>query len=126
MEIVALTLSDVRLLAARHAEHGNSVLRMAGALKEARAGDALVRLRTLRNLERRFEVDLGALCDRWSRRDRPGTHPIERTVLDYVARWGQPTQPSVGDDRVLWVLVDRLRAVREWMTDPQLASEPDR
>ena len=122
MEIISLTPTDVHLLAARHAEHGNSVRRMAGALREARARDALVRLRTLRRVERRFDVDLGALCDRWLRRDRPGTHPIERRVLEYVATWKQES----GGERVLWIVVDRLRAVRHWIAEGELASERER
>ncbi len=126
MDVVSLTLADCRLLAARCREHGNSYLRMTAALKEAKAGETLERLRALRRIERRFAVDLGQLCCRLERRDEPGTHPIERWMLGYVARWeGSGHVDSKSREPRLWVLLDRLREVREWITEGPMVGEPE-
>ncbi|MGH7482586.1 MAG: hypothetical protein ACRELV_10555 [Longimicrobiales bacterium] len=127
MEILILTVSDARLLAARHAEHGNSVRRMMSALREAGCPDAPHRLRALRRIERRFDVDLGALCHRFLHREDPETHALERSVLEYVAHWRcpVPTADAGPEDRALWIDVDRLRALRAWLEETALAPERD-
>ncbi len=121
MEVVQLDEADCRLLAARFEQHGNSHRRMAGALREADATEMLARLRALRALERRFAIDLGSLCYRFGRRDAAGTHPLERSVLDYVAR------ESIGPDgrRDLLVMVDRVRSVRTLIEQGRLVHDPD-
>lgn len=120
MEVIRLTPGDCGLLAARFGEHDNSHRRMAAALQEAGAHEPLERLRALRRLERRFEVDLGSICWRHARRENPEVHPIERYVVDYV------TQSCTGDDGTeeLLVLLDRVRQVRELM-EGRLVGEPE-
>ena len=87
LEVVTLTRSDCALLAARYGEHGNSHRRMLGALEEAAAAAAFSRACVLRQLEKRVGVDLGMLCYRFEHRADQHTHPIERSVLEYVAHW---------------------------------------
>lgn len=120
MEVLQLTPGDCGLLAARFGEHDNSHRRMSAALREAGARGPLERLRALRRLERRFDVDLGSICWRFRRRDDPGMHPIERYVVDYVA------QESVSDDGsdALLILLDRVRHVRDLM-EGRLVGEPE-
>jgi hypothetical protein len=110
-QVVRLTESDYRLLAARFAEHENSNRRMRAALLEAGAAEAVARLQALRTVERSFAIDLGSLCHRFLRCDDAATHPLERMVLTYVACWGHC--PDAGAQ--LLVLVDRVREVRELM-----------
>jgi hypothetical protein len=120
-EVLRLDEVDCRLLSARFRQHANSHRRMAGALREAGALEMLDRLRALRGLERRFAIDLGSLCHRFERRNDAGTHPIERSVLSYVAR--ERTGP---DGRMeLLVLVDRVRSVRALIERGPLVYEPD-
>jgi len=121
MEVVQLDEADCRLLAARFEQHGNSHRRMAGALREAGALDLLERLRALRGLERRFAIDLGSLCHRFQHRDAAGTHPIERSVLAYVAT--ERTGPD--GRRGLLVMVDRVRSVRALIEQGRLVHDPD-
>jgi hypothetical protein len=109
VDVVCLSSADRQLLSARFAEHGNSHRRMASALEEAGAGEALERLTALRRVERRFAIDLGSLCHRYERRNDPAVHPIERMVLSYVAC----RRLSADGSEELWVLVDRVREVRE-------------
>lgn len=144
MDLVALTLEDYRALVARFGEHGNSHRRMMGALREAGASAALERLRALRRMERRFDVDLGALCWRVEHRDDPATHPIERWVLDYVTRrsregrarpvpesgrsLGLPLEQESAphaDATHLWVMLDRLREVRAWIDEGRMVPESE-
>jgi hypothetical protein len=120
MEVVCLSSQDRRLLAARFAEHGNSQRRMKSALVEAGAEAAAARLAALRLLERHYDVDLGEICHRFSRRNLPDTHPIERFVMSYIAE----ERAHAAGRQELWVLVDRLRQVRELM-DGRLVGEPD-
>lgn len=116
MDVICLTSQDCSALAARYSQHGNSHRRMAAAVREAGAGDALERLRALRRLERRFEVDLGALCHRFLHRDDPATHPIERWLLHYIAHESPSSSvDDAGPD--VWVLLDRLREVRQWIEE---------
>lgn len=119
MEVVCLSAQDRRLLAARFAEHGNSQRRMRSALVEAGADAAAARLGALRMLERRYDLDLGEICHRFGRRNLPDTHPIERFVMSYIAE-----ERACAGRNELWVLVDRLRQVRELM-DGRLVGEPD-
>jgi hypothetical protein len=123
MDIVSLTPTDFRLLTARFMEHDNSHRRMTSALAEAGAHAARERLAALRSMEIRFGIDLGSLCYRFSHRSDPGTHPIEQTVLAYVAQW----RCSSDGREELWVLLDRVRQVRELMVEGegQLAREPE-
>lgn len=120
MEVLRLTPGDRDLLAARFGEHANSYRRMVGALKEAGAPGPLARLRALRDLERRFEVDLGSICWRLGRVDDPQTHPIERYIVQYVTR--QNTDEH-GEEELL-VLLDNVRQVRELM-EGRLVGELD-
>ncbi|MEX0891410.1 MAG: hypothetical protein WEB88_04510 [Gemmatimonadota bacterium] len=110
VRVVRLSLTERGLLAARYAEHGNSTRRMRTALREAGAPEVAERLDTLRLVERRFDVDLGEVCHRFARRHRPDTHPIERLVVEYIAR---PADDQDSGD--LLVLLDRLARVRELM-----------
>jgi hypothetical protein len=117
VNVVCLSPRDRELLMARFAEHGNSHRRMRGALAEA--GVAVGRLDALRRLERRFSIDLGSLCHRWSRRDHADTHPIERFVVNYVTG----TRQHGTGDAELWVLLDRVAEIRELM-EGRLVGEP--
>lgn len=121
MQVVRLSAEDAQVLAARFAEHGNSHRRMAGAFRDAGAGEAAERLCALRRLECRFQVDLGSLCHRFRRRDQAATHPIERMVLDYVAE--DRERPDGG--REVWVHIDRVRQVRAWVEQGQPVREPE-
>lgn len=118
VDAVRLEERDCRLLAARYAEHGNSVRRMAAALAEAESGAGLERLRALRRLERRFRVDLGSLCHRWLHRGDEGVHPLEERVLAWVA------EGRLGEDGrlQLTVFLDRLRELRDFMSGDLSAS----
>ncbi len=120
MEVLCLTVSDYELLRSRCAEHGNSQLRLAGALEEAGATATLKQSKALRGMEIKFGIDLGSLCHRFEHRNDAGTHPIETMVMNFVAEW----RGSNGR-RELWVLLDRLRQVRELMEEGQLAREPE-
>ncbi len=133
MDVAALTLSDRRLLAARRTEHANSHRRLTAALREAGAERALERARALRALERRFQVDLGSLCWRLDRVERGNAHPIERALVRYITEWREPvtdgehrpdrSAPGHDDGPVLWVLLDRLREVREFIEEGSMAQE---
>lgn len=134
MEIIRLTLEDCRLLATRFDDYGNSHLRFDEALAAGNRPDpdeqtdapatpaserdprltpktatTLARLRALRRLECHFSIDLGALYHRFQHRDDPGLHPLERSILDSIARWHHGPE----DQTELWVLVDNVRQVRE-------------
>ena len=119
MRVVCLTAADRRLLAARFAEHANSHRRMRTAFLDAGAASAVDRLDLLRRLEHRFRIDLGSVCHRFERRDRPETHPIERMVLNYVAE----LHASADGAPELWVLLDRVEEIRELM-EGRLVGEP--
>jgi hypothetical protein len=119
VEVLCLTDQDRRLLAARFGEHGNSQRRMRAALHEAGAAGAAERLAALRQLERRYDVDLGEVCHRFGRRNLPDTHPIERFVMSYIAE-----ERVLAGRGELWVLLDHLRQVRELM-DGRLVGEPE-
>lgn len=119
MEVVRLTAGDCRLLSTRFAEHGNSYRAMAGALADAGRSGPLARLRALRRVERRFEVDLGSLCHRFHRRNHEDTHPIERAVMSYIATWRRRPDGC----RELWVLLDRLRNVRTLIEEGRRVGE---
>jgi hypothetical protein len=120
VEVLSLTAADRRLLAARCAEHGNSHRRLVAALLDAGATDVADRARALRRLERHFGIDLGSLCQRHARRADPACHPLERMVVDYVST----TRPGP-DGGELWVLLDRLREVRELVDPGQLVREQE-
>jgi hypothetical protein len=120
MEVLRLSPGDCRLLAARYGEHDNSHRRMVAALEEADADAPLARLRALRMLERRFGIDLGSLCWRQNRVDHPGTHPIERYIVQYVTR----VRRGEGGMQELLVLLDNVRHVRELM-EGRLVGEPE-
>ena len=111
MELVALAPADRKLLEARYAEHGNSHRRMHAALLEAGAADAAARLHALRSLEAKFDLDLGQICHRFAQRAAPGTHPIERVVIDYITE----LQTDASGADILCVLPERVRQVHELM-----------
>jgi hypothetical protein len=117
MNVIALTASDCRVLAARYGEHGNSHRRLRQALLEAGAVPASERLTALRRLERQFDVDLGEVCWRFERRADPANHPIERFIIRYI------TQERQGGEQ-LWVLLDRVRQLRE-LKEGRLVGEPE-
>jgi hypothetical protein len=121
VEVVCLSEEDRRLLAARCAEHGNSHREMTRALSKSAPAELLERLRALRRLEHHFSVDLGWLCHRYQRRTDPGTHPLEKMVLTYVA---QPRRRADGAED-LWVLLDRIRQVRTLVEPESWVCEPD-
>jgi hypothetical protein len=118
VHVVSLSFADRGLLAARFARHGNSHRRMRASLLDAGANDAVARLDALRELERRFEVDLGSVSWRYERREEEGTHPLERYIIDYIAEMRR-----TDDDEVLWVRLDRVREIRDLM-EGRLVGEP--
>jgi len=120
MNVVRLSDLDQRLLAARFAQHGNSHRRMRSALAEAGVEASVSRLDALRRLERSFQIDLGSLCHRHGRRNRPETHPVERLVLDFITEVRFPG--DAGEE--LWVHLDRVAQVRDLMNG-RLVGEPD-
>ncbi|HEX9106832.1 MAG TPA: hypothetical protein VF832_06385 [Longimicrobiales bacterium] len=120
MEVLCLNLADYKLLTSRFAEHGNSQLRLAAALEEAGAGDTLRQAKALRRMEVSFGVDLGSLCHRFEHRHDPRVHPIETMVMNFVAEWR-----GTNGKRELWVMLDRVRQVRDLMEEGQLAREPE-
>ncbi len=120
MDVLCLTVADYKLLRSRFAEHGNSQLRLAAALEEAGAAELLRQSKALRRMEVSFGIDLGSLCHRFEHRHDPSTHPIESMVMNFVAEWR-----GANGRRELWVLLDRVRQVRELMEEGQLAREPE-
>ena len=106
------------LLAARYAEHANSHRRMALALGEAGAHESIDRLDTLRELERRFDIDLGMLCHWHQERDARETHPVQRAIIHYLT-----AQQSTGSE--LWIRLDRLRELRDLLEESRLVGEPE-
>src|SRR5438132_7243342 len=121
MNVLGLTRADFELLKARYGEHGNSHRRMTAALTEAGVSPVCERMSLLRKMEIQFGVDLGSLCYRFAHRNDPGTHLIEQTVLAYVAQW----RGSDAGGEEFWVLLDRVRQVRELTEEGQLAREPE-
>jgi hypothetical protein len=121
MEVVSLTRSDCGLLAARFSEHSNSQRRMLSALEEAGANDAFTRLCALRQMEKRVGVDLGMLCFHFEHRNDTKTHPFERAIMNYVAHWRM--SPAGVED--LWVILDRIREVRDIVEEGRLVGEPE-
>jgi hypothetical protein len=121
VDVIALTRSDCGLLAARFGEHGNSQRRMLNALEEAAAKEAYARLVMLRMVEKQVSVDLGMLCYRFEHRNDTTTHPFERAVMDYVAQWRVNAQ---GVEQ-LWVIMDRVREVRDIVEEGRLVGEPE-
>lgn len=121
MEVISITRSDSSLLAARFSEHGNSPRRMLAALEEAGATDAFARMTLLRQLEKVTGVDLGMLCYHFEHRNDTNTHPFERAVMNYVAQWR--INPVGAED--LWIVLDRVREVREIVDEGRLVGEPE-
>jgi hypothetical protein len=119
VRVVCLTDSDRRLLAARFAEHANSHRRMRSAFLDAGVAGAVDRLDLLRRLEHSCRIDLGSVCHRFERRDRPETHPIERLVMNYIAQLHHSSEGAPD----LWILLDRVEAIRELM-EGRLVGEP--
>ena len=121
MEVVSLTRSDCGLLAARFGEHGNSQRRMLAALEEAAASDAFARLCVLRQIEKRVGVDLGMLCYHFEHRNDAKTHPFERQIMNYIAHW----RLNLAGAEELWVILDRIREVRDIVEEGRLVGEPE-
>ena len=121
LQVVTLSRPDCGLLAARFGEHGNSQRRMLSALEEAGANDAFARLCVLRQMEKSVGVDLGMLCYHFDHRNDSKTHPFERAVMNYVAHWR--SSGSGAED--LWVILDRIRQVREVVDEGRLVGEPE-
>ena len=118
MEAVRLTRSDCSLLSARYHEHGNSHRRMTQALVDAGATTTAERLLVLRQLERRFDIDLGLLCFWFERRTSADTHPVERAIISYLT-----TVPAHANE--VWILLDRLRELRDLLDESRLVGEPE-
>ena len=121
VDVLSLTRADCGLLAARFGEHGNSQRRMLDALEEAGADDSFARICLLRQLEKRVGVDLGMLCYHFEHRNDTGTHPCERAVMNYVAHWHINARGS----QELWILLDRIRQVRDVVEEGRLVGEPE-
>lgn len=121
MEVISLTRSDCALLAARFGEHANSNRRMLNALDEAGATDSYARLGVLRQMEKRVGVDLGMLCYHFEHRNDDRTHPFERAVMNYIAHWR--VNATGAED--LWVVLDRVREVRDIVEEGKLVGEPE-
>jgi hypothetical protein len=117
VEAVRLTLADCSLLAARYQEHGNSHRRMTQALLDAGAAGTADRLLNLRQIERRFDIDLGLLCHWYERRTAQGSHPVERAIIAYL------TAVHTRDE--VWILLDRLRELRDLLDESRLVGEPE-
>ncbi len=119
MDVVALTFTDRRLLAARYEQHGNSHLAMRNALVQDGQAETAVLLDALRAVERTFDLDLGLVCHLFEHRGDPDRHPIEKLVIDFI------TDVQSGDaDELLWILPDRVRQVRDLMQG-RLVGDPD-
>lgn len=121
MEVISLSRNDCGLLAARFGEHGNSQRRMLSALEEAGANDAFARLCVLRQMEKLVGVDLGMVCYHFEHRNDAKTHPFQRAIMNYVAHWRVSSAGSEG----LWVILDRIREVREIVAEGRLVGEPE-
>ena len=122
-ELIAITRQDCSLLAARFGEHANSQRRMLGALEEAAAHDAFARICVLRQLEKRFGVDLGMVCYHFEHRDDEATHPLQRRIMNYVAQWGYSAMGA----QELRVRIDRVREVQgivEGQVEREAIGEP--
>ncbi len=78
------------------------------------------RLLTLRQIERHFDVDLGLLCHWFERRDAGETHPVERAIISYLTTIHAPKQGTE-----VWVLLDRLRELRDLLDESRLVGEPE-
>jgi hypothetical protein len=121
LDVITLTRSDCSLLAARFGEHGNSQRRMLSALEEAGANDAFSRLCILRQMEKCVAVDLGMVCYHFEHRNDAKTHPLERALMNYVAHW----RLNLSGAEELWVILDRIREVREIVEEGRLVGEPE-
>lgn len=121
MEVISLTQSDCALLAARFREHANSNRRMLSALDEAGAKESYTRMVVLRQMEKQAGVDLGMLCYHFEHRNDDATHPFERAVMNYVAHW----RTNVAGVQDLWVILDRIRQVRDIVQEEKLVGEPE-
>ncbi|MEJ2153042.1 MAG: hypothetical protein P8Y29_08860 [Gemmatimonadota bacterium] len=106
MHFIVLTSDQAETVAERYRVHDNSPARMAQQLEII--GDiAKLRLcRTIRRLERRFEIDLGAVCQKFLETERGPTPDVQRQVMAYVA-WRE----LGGGRRDLVVSVDRVRQI---------------
>lgn len=121
MEVVRLSAEECGLLSRRYSEHDNSHRRMVEALREAGAEDVVERLGALRRLEIHFAIDLASLCHRFERREAESTHPLERAVLDYVAT----RRKGPNGTEELWVLIDRVKEVRDLIDEGELVGDPE-
>jgi hypothetical protein len=108
--VVCLQPPDRGLLRARWVEHDNSHLRMYDALLDAGATDAAARLKALRRVEMRFDLDLAEICHRHSHLNQETTHAIERMVVEFITE-----ERHHADGMQLWVMPERVLQVRELM-----------
>jgi hypothetical protein len=93
---------------------------MSAALREAGATPSVERLMVLRQLEHRFDVDLGLLCHWYERRDGHETHPVERAIITYLT-----TAHRIDDATEIWIRLDRVRELRDLLEESRLVSEPE-
>lgn len=111
MQVLCLSEYDRHLMLLRFGRHENSQRALQRALAAAGGELAVGRSAALRQIERVHNVDLAEICHRFARRNDPGTHPIERFVISYIAE----ERPRADGAPQLWVRVDRIHEVRELM-----------
>ena len=122
MHFIVLTSDQAEIAAERYRVHDNSPTRMARQLEIIGDVRKLRLCQTIRRLERQFEIDLGAVCQKFLETQQGPTPDVQRQVMDYVARWRE-----LGDgSRDLVVSVDRVRQIgRLAEGDPEWASSHD-
>ncbi len=122
MHFIILTSDQAETAAERHRVHDNSLARMAHQLEIIGDIEKLKLCRMIRRLEKRFEIDLGAVCQKFLETERGPTPDVQRQVMEYVARWRE-----LGDGRRdLVVSIDRVRQIgRLAEGDPEWASSHD-
>ena len=107
MQLIGMTPEQVELAAYRFAAHENSAARIARHYRERDEREKLRLCRALRCVERRFAINLGALCFKFLEKEYRPTSAVQRKVMDYVAHWTE-----AGDGRrCLIVSVDRVREI---------------
>lgn len=94
---------------------------MLAALDEAGAKESHTRMVVLRQMEKQASVDLGMLCYHFEHRNDDITHPFQRAVMNYVAHW----RTNAAGAQDLWVILDRIRQVRDIVEEGKLVGDPE-